>query len=1062
MKTKWLLPVVLVTLPWLCPRLAAQGGGTIVGEVRDPSGAIMAGTKVTVLNTGTNVSHNTVTDTAGLYIVRSLSPGSYEVTIESPGFKRGVRSGIVIQVDQEARIDLALELGATTDTVNVTAEASITATETASNGEVIDNKKVVELPLNGRQFYGLALLVPGAYQPAENSTVGYRGGFNVAGANETNNNFSLNGIDNNDTGINGPTFLPSIDAMQEFKLLTGIFPAEYGHSSGSQVIVVTKSGANRFHGSLFEFVRNQIFDAANYFTPAGQQPAYKRNQFGGTVGGPIRKDKTFFFYNYEGLRLRQQIASLASVPLAPMLGGDFSSLLNLSKPIQLKNPLTGQAIPGDILPATQISTLGNDIVSFYPAPTIATPPGQLPSANYNFNETRRETMNENGLKIDHNFSAKDFFFANYNRYNDPSFEPQNTLCGSSALPGFGCNAGLTTQLGAINETHLFSPTLVNEARAGVNRLVQPRVQEDNDVNFPGLPGAFYGYLTNNHGVPRTTITGYSTVGGATNLPSERDDTTYQIVDHLSWTRGRHAFKFGGEWRKFLSSNLQSSSNRGTLSFTGSAPGPTSGYPLADLLLGLPTTSSRNPYAPWFYERVASISAFAEDDYKVTSRLTFNVGLRYEYNGAISEKYGRMSSFDVSVPGGGLRIENQNGLDNTLYNPHYKNFAPRFGFAWQPFHKSSTVIRGGYGIFYNQGTTLNGFYTLALNAPFRDPQTFTSTVANPIQLDVNPFPSSLSANSNTATGINPHYPTAYSQQWSLGVQRELARDLLLEVGYFGSKGTDLPLEYNPNQPARGAGNAGRPYQNFGNITYFQDNGNASFHSLQVKLNKRLSGGLSFLASYTFARSIDEGSGPASSSDAAANIPQNSRNQFEGERGLSDFNVKHRLVLSPVWNLPWGSAGKTFSDKLIGGWQISGIYQMQTGRPFTSYISGNNSLTNQNDDRPNAVPGCNPNDGPKSVTEWFNISCFLIPPVGGFGNVGRNTLIGPGLVDLDFAIARVFAIRESAHLQFRAEAFNLANHPNFQQANATPNSPSFGKITATLIDNREIQLALKLVF
>jgi hypothetical protein len=447
---------------------------------------------------------------------------------------------------------------------------------------------------------------------------------------------------------------------------------------------------------------------------------------------------------------------------------------------------------------------------------------------------------------------------------------------------------------------------------------------------------------------------------------------------------------------------------------------------------------------------------------VTSSLTLNIGIRYEYNGAISEKYGRMSSFDLSVPGGGLRVEGQNGLGNTLYDPNYKNFAPRFGFAWQPFHRSSTVIRGGYGIFYNQGTTLNGFYTLALNAPFRNPQTFTSTVANPIQLDVNPFPSSLSANSNTATGINAHYPAAYSQQWSLGVQRELARDLLLDVGYFGSKGTNLPLEYNPNQPLPGAGNAGRPYQSFGNITYFQDNGNSSFHSLQVKFNKRLSRGLSFLASYTFAKSIDEGSGPASSSDAAANIPQNSRNQFEGERGLSDFNVKHRLVLSPVWNLPWGSAGKTLSDRLIGGWQFSGIYQMQTGRPFTSYISGNNSLTNQNDDRPNAVPGCNPNDGPKSVTEWFNISCFAIPPAGNFGNVGRNTLIGPGPVDVDFAIARVFAIRESAHLQFRAEAFNLANHPIFQQANATPNSPSFGKITATLIDNREIQLALKLVF
>jgi hypothetical protein len=1042
--------------------LLAQGpGANVTGEVRDPSGAILVGARVIARNTSTNVSRSTLTDSAGIYVVSALQPGPYSLTVEAPGFTPGVRNGLVLEVAEAVRLDFTLQVGNTTETVNVEASVGVIETETAATGQVVDNRKVVELPLNGRQFYGLALLAPDTYQPAENSTVGYRGGFNVAGAAETENNFSLNGIDNNDSAINGPTFLPSIDSIQEFRILTGIFPAEYGHSAGSQVVVVTKAGTNGLHGSAFEFVRNQVFDANNYFSTAGNQPAYKRNQFGGTAGGPIRKDKTFFFYSYEGLRLRQAITSLATVPTPAMLTGDFSALLTLAKPIQLKNPLTGAIIPGNLIPSSMISTLGKQIAGFYPVPTTPTAPGQLPSSNYTFSETRVETMNEHSIRIDHSISASDSFYGNYNRYNDPSFEPQNALCGSSTLPGFGCNAGLTTQLGAIDETHIFSPAVVNEFRAGVNRLVQPRVQQDSTASFPGLPGAFLGYLANNAGVPRTSVTGYSTLGGATNLPSERDDTTYQIAESLSWTRGRHSVKFGGEWRKFLSSNLQTSNGRGSLSFSGSAPGPTSGYPLADLMLGLPTTSSRNPYSPWFYERLSSMAVYLQDDYKVLPTLTLNIGLRYEYEGVISEKYGQMSSFDPTVAGGGLRVENRNGVGNTLFRPNYKNFAPRFGFAWQPHHNSATVIRGGYGIFYNQTTTLNGFYTLATNAPFRYPQTFTATVANPIQLDVNPFPSSLSANSSTASGINPHFPTAYVQQWNLDVERQLSPTLLLVAGYRGAKGTDLPLSYDPNQPLPGAGNAGRPFQNFGNVTYYIDGGNSNFHSLIFKLDQKISHGLSFLASYTFGKSIDEGSGTASGSDASG-FPQNSRNQLSGERGLSDFDVRHRLVISPVWALPFGERGKTLLDKVIRGWQVSGIFQFQTGRPFTANETGNISLTSQNADRANAIPGCNANNGPKTVTQWMNTSCFSLPPAGTFGDVGRNTLVGPGMTTVDTAVARVFVIKESLRLQFRGEAFNTANHPNFQQANGTQNSPLFGRINATLIDNREIQLALKLLF
>ena len=520
--------------------------------------------------------------------------------------------------------------------------------------------------------------------------------------------------------------------------------------------------------------------------------------------------------------------------------------------------------------------------------------------------------------------------------------------------------------------------------------------------------------------------------------------------------GKHAFKFGGDYRKFLSTNLQTSNGRGSLSFTGSAPGPTSGYPLADLLLGLPTTSSRNPYSPWFYNRLASTSLYVMDDYKVTPSLTLNIGLRWEYNGVITEKYGQMSSFDPTVPGGGLRVENHNRVGNGLYNPNYKNFAPRFGFAWQPFHKSTTVVRGGYGVFYNQTTTLNGYYTLATNAPFRNPQTFTATTANPIQLDINPFPSSLMR--------TPTLPSALTLTFRQ-LMRSSGTSISKATGRQPVTGRRLPrlqghrpaAFLQPQRTASGHRNAGRPFQNFGNVTYYADDGNSSFNSLLVKLDKRLSHGLSYLVSYTYGKSIDEGSGTASGSDASGGV-QNSYNRFEGQRGLSDFDVRHRLVLSPIWNLPFGLANRSLTDKVIGGWQVSGIFQFQTGRPFTPNESGNISLTGQSSDRPNVVAGCDVNAAPKSVTEWFNTACFTLPPSGTFGDAGRNILTAPGLVTLDFAVARVFTITERMHLQFRAEAFNLANHPNFQQPNATQNSPSVGKIAATSVDNREIQLAI----
>jgi hypothetical protein len=478
-----------------------------------------------------------------------------------------------------------------------------------------------------------------------------------------------------------------------------------------------------------------------------------------------------------------------------------------------------------------------------------------------------------------------------------------------------------------------------------------------------------------------------------------------------------------------------------------------------MLLGYATSSSRSPSQPYFYNRLQAVNTFVQDDYKILPNLTLNIGLRWEYNGPLTEKYNQMSSFDPVT--GTLRVMGQNGIGNTLYDSDLNNFAPRFGFAWQPFHDASTVVRGGYGVFYNQTTTLNGIYTLALNAPFRNPQTFNASKSVPVTLD-QPFPSALATGSSTGYGISQYFPTAYSQQWSMGIQRQLTGNLLLDLNYFGSKGTDLPTSRNINQPSPGPGttaqvNARRPHPNWGNVTYYEDDANASYQSLQMKLDKRLSHGVSFLLAYTYGKSIDNAPGPASGS-AASSSPQNAYN-LRGERGLSDFDVRHRLVWSPIWNLPFGSSGKTFIDKIIGGWELTGIVTLQSGRPLTPYLSGNISNTLNNLDRPNVVG--DPNSGDHSVSEWFNVAAFATPAIGTFGNAGRNVINGPGLVNVDVTVSRNFDIRERIRLQLRGEAFNVANHPNFNYPNATTNTSAAGQITSAN-DPRQIQVALKLVF
>ena len=1057
---KW---VVFFALAGAC--LAQETTATIAGQVLDGSGAGIPGAKITARNVQTGLERAVTSGESANYSLPLLPIGTYEVSAEKEGFKKVVQTGIVLQVDDHARVDFKLQVGATSDSVQVTAEVPQTETDSSSLGSVIDNRKVVELPLNGRQFYSLALLVPGVAPAAQGSILSFRGGFNVAGASELNNNFTLNGLDNNNQLLSAPAFRPSVDAIQEFKILTGIFPAEYGRNSGSQVIVTTKSGTNGLHGSAFEFLRNQIFDATNFFTPSNAaKPSFKQNQFGGTLGGPIVHNKTFFFASYEGTRSTQQITALTNVPTVAMVNGDFSAI-----PKSIIDPTTGLQFPGNVIPASRFSPAGLFLAKLYPVPTSATPAGQLPANNYTFNQPQVDSLNLGSVRVDHQFSQNDTITATYNDFEDTTLTQANTVCGSRLVPGFDCNVVLLARLGGLTETHIFSPSLINQVRFAYSEFQNPRATNDQSINFLQMFNITGTRLDGpaRTGVPSVSVVGFTGLGEPTNFPQVRTDNTFQLANDLTWNHGKHAFKFGMDLHRFQSNGTIVGNGRGSYTFSAQSSAPTTGYAFADLLLGIPTSTARSPLSPRIYDRTGLYSGYVQDDWKISSKLTLNIGFRYEYNLPTFEKYNTLSNFNPAT--GAIDIAGQNGNPRGLWNPNYKDFEPRFGFAYSPFSNSRTVIRGGYGIFYNS-PALNAVNSgpQQSNAPFTSAQTFTSSFVLPITL-TNPYPTAGTGTAAlTLSAFNRHQPDPQIQQWSFNVQQELTRSMVLEVNYQGSKGTHLPLYYNINQPLPGLGTvaqkqAARPYPQFGNINFSDAVGNSSYNGLLTKLQQRYSNGLSFVASYTWGKSIDDSPGTPYNvvpSRSAAEDPHD----FKLERGLSGFDLRHRFVFSPVYELPFGRGRKYLANSryagwAVSGWEISGILSLQTGRPFTVLVSTDNANVLGTVDRPNVIGDANA--GPKTVQQWINASAFQLAPAGTFGNEGRNAVIGPGLKNLDVVLSRVFRITERLAIQFRAESFNVVNHPNFDQPAQTFGVAGFGSITSAEAP-RQIQFGAKVRF
>lgn len=1032
-----------------------QSTATLQGTVTDPSGAVVPGAKITVRNQATSLERIAQTDSDGNYQVAALPPGAYRIEALAQGFERQVVGNLTLEVSRIVTQNFQLKVGNVSQEVSVTADTQTVETATTTVGQVINQKTVQEIPLNGRHFVDLGLLIPGSVTPPQNGflTAPLRGqgsfAFNTAGNREDTVNFMINGVNLNDQVQNQITFQPSINTVQEFKVDNSTFSAEYGRSSGAIANIATRSGTNQFHGEAFEFLRNDALDARNFFNrcpntdpncKGGGKPPFKRNQFGGALGGPVWKDKTFFFFSYEGLRQRQGLSL-------------NSGVLRDDQRAAVTDPTSKKLL--DLIPranATGASGEGRFIGS-----------GTAP---VNIDQWTGD--------VSHQLTANDRIHGYYAFQRDFRGEPN--LQGNT-IPGFGDTRQSHRQIFTFNETHTFSPNLVNEARFGFNRIfiTFTPVNQLNPADF-GINNGVNAAI----GLPQITIGGLGlNFGGPSGFPQGRGDTTFVVSDTVNYLRGKHSFKFGGEFRRFLNNNFNL--DTGTFGFAS----------LSDFNIG-----RANAFSVTLGDRPSSIATgaiglFAQDNYKLESNLTLELGLRYDWNFTPSERYDRFVLFDPTLASL-VRV----GTDlNQIYHSNNQNFQPRLGFAWDPFKNGKTSVRGAYAILVDQPVT-NLVTGATANPPLAVPRNFTPSTATPFTNYTRALTDAAAAGLAPAS-VDHFFDNAYVQSWNLNIQRELTPTLGVQAGYFGSKGTHLRISRNINQFVNGArpftrlstGSPILPNSALGNITEISSGGNSSYNALWVTGNKRLSQGLQFNASYTFSKSIDY-----NSLNSQGVVVQNGYN-IQGDRGLSDYDARHRFVVNAIYELPFKG------NRLIEGWQISGITQWQSGNPLNilagnplaiagTTIGGANiaSFTGVASIRPDLV-GTAQKVG--RVDQWFSNSVcdprapggcaagsvFALPvalvgnaSVFHFGSLGRNTIIGPGFSNTDFSVLKNTRITEGLRAQFRAEIFDIFNHANFGQPGrvAQVGSTSFGVITNTRFatgdsgSSRQIQLALKLIF
>ena len=1071
----WTLLIVSACLTVVTAVAAQSTTGVIFGDVKDQSGAVLPGVDITVLNVATNQTRTAVTTETGAYNVPLVPIGQYEVTASLAGFKTQLRKGITVQVDQRAKVDFSLEVGELSDKVLVTEQIPLVQATSASLGSVVDNRRVQELPLNSRDFEKLALLIPGASPPQQGSSLSFRGGITIGGANERGNNFTLDGISNTTHNVFTYVYKPSIDEVQEFKVQPNSYDAESGRGEGGQVTVTTKSGSNQFHATLFEFMRNDKLDARNFFdNQGGPKPPFKRNQFGGNVGGPIVKDKTFFFINYEGLRLRQSETRAATVPTDLMRIGDFSEIASTTI---IRDPLTGQAFPGNIIPQNRLDPIGLKIMALYPKAKI---PGTF-ARNFVNSTPSPDDSSQTTIRLDHTFSAKDSGFARYSRYFDRFIDAYNQQSGISNLPGFARDDTQHNHAATLSYVHVFGPTLINTFKAGFSRLLQDRRTQDlgDYVKYLGIPGPVIAD-SGITGVPDIRPTGVEPLGNPSNLPQGRSDLHYQYVDTLSWNKGKHSMKFGADILRAQIFRRSWGNDRGTYRFDGRY----SGFGVADMLLGLPNQATRALGDSHSYLLETEMMFFFQDDFRVTPRLTLNLGLRYENVTPWYDKFDRMSSYNpetntIEIAGKPtaqreyLRVDTLDQQikaisaqlkfadlgQHAMFAHDNNNFMPRIGFAWDPRGDGKQVVRGGAGVFF---TTLTTAQDLGNNYPFRlGSQTFTNTSVPASRIMppetftlVNSFAGQGTATINII-GRQKSFQNGYTTKWSLGQQLQFLKDFVLDVDYSGSVTRKYDTSNNINQPPPGPGNVSnrRPIPVYGSISMVESSLNASYNSLQTRVERRYNSGLTLTNSYTWQKVLTVGS--------SGQDPSNRR----GDKAPDAIDFRHRWALSVVYELPFGTGRRFLTNApalvngFLGGWEISTIEAFQTGRPLTPSLNVDNANTGGSN-RPDRIGDGNLPRSERTIDRYFDPTAFVRPPVMYvFGNAGRNFLYGPSANNLDVALMKYFRFKEERSLQLRLEMFNLPNHPNFGQPSTSFGTADFGKIF-TALQGRSIQLGLRL--
>jgi hypothetical protein len=1063
--------------------LAQTSGGIFRGEVRDASGATVPQTKLLIRSIDNGTEASAESNGEGLYLTHALIPGFYSLSAVKPGFKVEVFGPVLLEVNQTVRVDFRLSIGAASESVQVEADGTqLLSTESSEVSQIIAKKQVAEIPLNGRNWQQLIALSAGV-NPGAPSETGSPNPVNINGQRTKANLYLLDGISTTSSAQGrGNNFNIPLEAVREFSVQAGAYSAEFGNVAGGVINLQSKSGTSAWHGSLFEFFRNDAMDAANFFSNATGQAKnpLRYNQFGGSLGGPIRRDKTFFFADYQSTIAHNGVPMIASVPTDAQRRGDFSGtaspIYNPFGSSPARTPFLNNVIPSNL-----IDPVAAKIVALLPQPNQFNSYGQpLPFNNYAVTRTSFSNGQSFDIRFDHQFSEINTIFVRHSFQNTDTVSPSIfglPLGGSLSLSGTTRARNQNTGIGHIYQ---LKPTLINEVRIGLNRQASTLTQEDYGQNLSqqfGIPGVNQNLQTS--GLSSMVIAGLFNVGGSILTPLKVAATDWNFSEKLTWVKGRHTLRVGFDDQYEVGSTGYLVFGRGYYTFlnltTSTLVGTPGGNAFASFLLGAPFQILRDEFPPGTVGLISSrVGFYAQDDFKVTSRLTLNLGARYDIMPYPREKYDRLSNFDPATRT--MLIAGQTTSER-LRATDYKDVAPRIGLAYAPGTGFKTVFRAGYGIgFVDPLGSASILNSTEFNIPFYYRNNITEfPYTSPTYKLSSLLPGLVMPSPTSPTGdqryLSPGDRNQYSQTWSFGIQRAITSSLIMEVDYVGTSGNRLLMTTNINAAPPGSTNptARRPFGSaLGEVLEYTNNAHSIYHGLQAKMERRFSKGLYFLGSYTWSKSIDNQSNGTDNSGASGQYPQNP-NDWAQDRGPSSFDRAHRFAGSAVWEIPFGRTQSRASKAtavvrgILGGWQVSGVVTAQTGSPFSVVMACADINAEGNDCRPNILGGAVLPASQRSITHWFTTSSFAIPSPQTYGDAGRNILRGPGSVTLDLGSTKSFPLGsvEARRVQIRLEFFNSLNHTNLGLPVSTIDSPALGSITSAAAA-RVIQLGARLEF